>query len=245
MSDTLPILDKHSPDFPEVSRALRDPDGLLCVGGDLSPARVLDAYKRGIFPWFSHDDPILWWSPDPRTVFRTDGVHLSTKFRRKLRKSDWIVKFDQDFDAVIETCATIPRPGQRGTWIVPEMVRAYTSLHRLGFAHSVEVFSGTECVGGLYGLAIGQMFFGESMFSRVEGGSKVALAGLAAALNRAGWPLIDCQVENPHLLRLGAIRVPREQYVDDIEVLCRRPGLLGSWANQMPTIQASSLAGIP
>lgn len=241
MPITLPILDRQNPDFPDVSLAQREPNGLLCAGGDLSPARVLDAYRSGIFPWFSEGDPILWWSPDPRMVFKTDAIRLSSKFKRSLRNSNWELKFDHDFEAVIATCASIPRLGQQGTWILPEMIRAYTSLHRLGYAHSVEVFSGSERVGGLYGLAIGQMFFGESMFSSVSGGSKVAVAGLAHVLNGLGWPLIDCQVENPHLVSLGARQMPRDDYIESLRHLCARPGRLGHWNNQMPVIQASEL----
>lgn len=245
MPFSLPVLDRDQPKFPAIARAAREPNGLLCAGGDLSPARVLEAYRLGIFPWFSEGDPILWWSPDPRMVFHTNRVRLASKFRRSLRTSDWVVKFDVDFEAVIRTCAAIPRNGQRGTWIVPDMIRAYTSLHRLGYAHSVEVFSGTRRVGGLYGLAIGQMFFGESMFSSVPGGSKVAVAGLARALDAAGWPLIDCQVENPHLASLGAVTLPRADYVEQIELLCKRPGLMGKWSTQMPDIQAAALAAHP
>ena len=245
MPFSLPFLDQDTPDFPDVSTAAEVPDGLLCAGGDLSPARLLDAYRRGIFPWYSAGDPILWWSPDPRMVFKTDAVHLSSKFKRSLRKSDWVVKFDQDFEAVIRTCAHIPRAGQPGTWILPEMIRAYTSLHRLGFAHSVEVFSGDVRVGGLYGIAIGRMFFGESMFSHVSGGSKVAIAGLAHVLASLGWPLIDCQVENPHLASLGAFLMPRSQFVSQVARLCEQPGKLGSWHELMPSVQASRLAGIP
>lgn len=242
MPIALPCMDPISPVFPPVADALREPNGLLCMGGNLSPATILDAYRSGIFPWFSGDDPLLWWSPDPRMVFRTDAVHLSSKFRRTLRKSNWEVRFDEDFAAVIATCASTPRAGQQGTWIVPEMIRAYTSLHRLGFAHSVEVFADNERIGGLYGLAIGQMFFGESMFSLVEGGSKVALAGLAHVLNAAGWPLIDCQVENPHLVLMGGINLPRADYLGQVATQCRKPGVMGSWRGQMPVVPASALA---
>ena len=161
--------------FPPVEQALRHPDGLLAVGGDLSPPRLLAAYRHGIFPWYSQGQPILWWSPDPRTLFRTDAVHLSTRLRRSLRASDWLVCADTAFDAVVAACASSPRPGQHGTWILPEMRQAYARLHRLGHAHSVEVLDDDgELAGGIYGVAVGRMFFGESMFSARPGGSKLA-----------------------------------------------------------------------
>src|SRR5690606_6797628 len=199
--------------FPPVGRALRDPDGLLAIGGELSTPRLLEAYHNGIFPWYSEGRPILWWSPDPRMVFRTDAVRLSSRFRRQLRRSTWVVRADTAFDAVLAACATGPRPGQDGTWITPEMDAAYRTLHQLGHAHSVEVLDtdGT-LVGGIYGVAIGRMFYGESMFSARSGGSKVALAALARQLHAWGWPLLDAQVENPHLVSLGARRWPRERF---------------------------------
>jgi leucyl/phenylalanyl-tRNA--protein transferase len=172
--------------FPPAAQALRVPDGLLAVGGDLSPARLLNAYRHGIFPWFSEGQPILWWTPDPRMVFRTGKPILSTRFRRSLRNCAWQVRADTAFDQVIAACASLPRPGQDGTWITPGMLAAYRELHRLGHAHSVEVFDGDRLVGGIYGVAIGRMFFGESMFSAEPGGSKVALAALARRLREWG-----------------------------------------------------------
>ncbi|KFN51477.1 leucyl/phenylalanyl-tRNA--protein transferase [Arenimonas composti] len=239
----LPLLspDPQAP-FPPAESALREPDGLLAMGGDLSPSRLLNAYRHGIFPWFSEGEPILWWSPDPRMVFRTDAVHLSTRFRRDLRRSDWTVSADRDFAAVIAACATTPRPGQDGTWITPEMSAAYLALHRLGHAHCVEVCdAGGRLVGGIYGVAIGRMFFGESMFSGESGGSKVALAALARVLREAGCPLIDAQVENPHLRRLGGRRMPRDIFLAEAGRLAAAPEPAALW--DFATFPASQLAG--
>lgn len=239
----LPVLDADpTVPFPPVGSALRDPDGLLAVGGDLSPARLLNAYRHGIFPWFSRGDPILWWCPDPRLVFRTDGVHLSTRFRRGLRRSTWTLRADTAFDAVIEECARVPRHGQHGTWITPAMRAAYRELHRLGHAHSVEAYDGERLVGGIYGVAIGRMFFGESMFSAESGGSKVALAGLALRLRQWGWPLIDAQVENPHLVRLGARPWPRPEFILAVRELVEAPGSHGAWTDRFGTLAARDLA---
>ncbi len=240
---SLPALlpaDPHAP-FPPVERALRQPDGLLAVGGDLSPPRLLNAYRHGIFPWYSQGQPILWWSPDPRTVFDTGAVHLSSKFRRSLRRSPWIVRADTAFDAVVEACALTPRPGQRGTWILPEMRQAYARLHALGHAHSFEVFDGDRLVGGIYGVAVGRMFFGESMFSGLSGGSKVALAALAHHLHDWGWPLIDAQVENDHLLSLGAHLWPRERFLEAVSGLVQAHGAAGSWRDRVGNWPASLL----
>lgn len=231
--------------FPEPRSALREPDGLLAMGGDLSPARLLNAYRHGIFPWFSHGGPILWWSPDPRSVFRTDGVRLSSRFRRSLRQSPWQVRADTAFPDVIAACARTPRPGQRGTWITPGMRIAYIDLHRLGHAHSIEVFHGERLVGGIYGVAIGRMFFGESMFSTESGGSKVALAALAHRLHEWGWPLIDAQVENAHLASLGAESWPRPDFLKHVAALTAHTGPPGPWIERFGTLPASVLATTP
>lgn len=231
--------------FPPVEQALRQPDGLLAVGGDLSPSRLLNAYRHGIFPWYSPGQPILWWSPDPRTVFHTDGVRLSSKFRRALHSSTWTVRADTDFAGVIEACATIPRRGQRGTWITRDMRAAYRQLHSLGHAHSIEVFDADRLVGGIYGVGIGRMFFGESMFSAVSGGSKVALAALAWHLREWGWPLIDAQVENDHLMSLGARQWPRERFVACVADLCKAPGVQGAWTGRLGDWPAAHLAEPP
>lgn len=242
---SLPALlpDDPAAPFPPVEQALRRPDGLLAVGGDLSPVRLLNAYGHGIFPWYSSGQPILWWSPDPRTVFRTDGVVLSSKFRRGLRRSGWTVRADTAFADVIDACATIHRPGQRGTWIIEEMRVAYLQMHALGHAHSFEVFDGEHLVGGIYGVAVGRMFFGESMFSAQSGGSKVALAALAWHLNDWGWPLIDAQVENPHLLSLGAHLWPRRRFIGEVTTLTAQPGLDGPWSARVGEWPARRLAG--
>lgn len=231
--------------FPPAHTALRHPDGLLAMGGDLSPARLLNAYRHGIFPWYSNGQPILWWCPDPRTVFRSDGVRLSSRFRRWLRRSDWRVRADTAFAEVIEACATIPRAGQRGTWITREMIDAYGELHRLGHAHSVEVLAGDRLVGGLYGVALGRMFFGESMYSGDSGGSKVALAALAHRLHGWGWPLLDAQVENPHLLSLGAELWPREQFLAQATRLAALPDPAARWTARFGELAAAELAKGP
>ncbi|KAF1690637.1 leucyl/phenylalanyl-tRNA--protein transferase [Pseudoxanthomonas koreensis] len=243
---TRPFLlpDDPAAPFPPVELALRRPDGLLAVGGDLSPQRLLAAYRHGIFPWYSEGQPILWWSPDPRTVFGTGAVRLSTRFRRGLRRSDWTVRADTAFDAVVAACADAPRAGQRGTWILPEMRQAYARLHRLGHAHSVEVFDGGgELAGGIYGVAIGRMFFGESMFSVRDGGSKVALAALARQLHGWGWPLIDAQVENAHLLSLGAESWPRPRFLGAVaQLVADDPGRSGNWTAAFGQVEAAALA---
>ncbi|MEJ1095323.1 MULTISPECIES: leucyl/phenylalanyl-tRNA--protein transferase [unclassified Pseudoxanthomonas] len=238
--------DPNAP-FPAAELALRQPDGLLAVGGDLSPTRLLNAYRHGIFPWFSAGQPILWWSPDPRMVFRTEGVKLSSRFRRELRRSRWWMAADTDFDQVIRACALSPRAGQNGTWITEEMQAAYLELHRLGHAHSIEVFeeddSGArQLVGGIYGVAIGRMFFGESMFSAVSGGSKVALAALAYRLREWDWPLIDAQVENDHLMSLGAEHWPRARFLQQVAEQVVQEDSPGHWTERFGRMPASLLS---
>lgn len=228
--------------FPPAETALREPDGLLAVGGDLTPVRLLNAYAGGVFPWFSHGQPLLWWSPDPRMVFRTDGVRLSSRFRRSLRANPWVVRADTRFAEVIAACATSFRPGQDGTWITDAMREAYVALHRMGHAHSVEVFDGERLVGGIYGVAIGQMFFGESMFSAASGGSKVALAALARHLAQRGWPLIDAQVENDHLLSMGAEHWPRARFLALVREQVRRDAPAGGWTERFGEMAAAALA---
>lgn len=225
--------------FPDVRMALDEPDGLLAAGGDLSETRLLNAYRIGIFPWFSEGQPILWWSPNPRMVFRTDGIHLSQKFKRQLRKTSWEIRVDTAFNEVIRHCAIIPRPGQKGTWIHPEMIEAYCQLHRQGHAHSVEVFSDGILIGGIYGVAIGRMFFGESMFSLESGASKVALAALGKILRAWGWPLLDAQVENPHLQFMGAEFMSREKFVPEVARLCSLAEVPGVWAGRIAPFAAS------
>lgn len=229
--------------FPPAQRALREPDGLLAAGGDLSPVRLLNAYRHGIFPWYSQGQPILWWCPALRSVFATDGVHLSSRFRRSLKKNRWTVRADTAFAEVIAACAATPRPGQDGTWITEAMMRAYIEMHRLGHAHSIEVFDGERLVGGLYGIAIGRMFFGESMFSAESGGSKIALAMLARTLQGWGWPWIDAQVENEHTRSLGSLRMPRDEF---LALVTRQTAIsepVGPWKQRFGTREAADLAG--
>jgi leucyl/phenylalanyl-tRNA--protein transferase len=230
----IPRLAPHDPGaFPDVRGALREPNGLLAVGGDLTPERLAGAYRRGIFPWFGVGDPILWWSPDPRTVLVPERLHISRSLRKRLRRRDLGVTMDRDFGAVIRACAA-PREPDGGTWIVPEMLAAYERLYRLGLAHSVEIWAGDPAeggrlAGGLYGVAIGRVFFAESMFSRSTDASKVALVHLCRQLHAWGFGLIDCQMHTPHLASLGAQSVPRRIFVGWLDRLCPTPGRSGSW----------------
>ena len=238
----MPVLLGDDIAFPPAELALADPEGLLAIGGDLSAPRLLEAYRHGIFPWYSTGQPILWWSPDPRMVFRSDGVHLSSRFRRSLRASIWHVQADTCFGSVVEACAKTPRAGQRGTWITPAMRRAYGEMHALGHAHSIEVFDEARLVGGLYGVAVGGMFFAESMYSAVSGGSKVALAALAHRLHEWGWPLIDAQVENEHLVSLGGERLPREAFQRLVADRVGLPVEPGPWTMRFGELNAATLA---
>jgi leucyl/phenylalanyl-tRNA--protein transferase len=202
--------------FPPVEKALKSPNGLLCAGGDLSPERIIAAYSRGIFPWFSEGDPILWWSPDPRMVLFPDELKVSRSLRKTVDRGVFETRFDTAFREVIAQCAA-PRDGQSGTWIVPEMVAAYTELHDLGVAHSVESWQEGELVGGLYGLSIGRVFFGESMFARAPDASKVALVKLVERLRAQGCDLIDCQQATRHLASLGAREIPRAEFATRVQ----------------------------
>ncbi len=216
--------------FPAPMLALKEPDGLLAFGGDLSPTRLRSAYAQGVFPWFSEGEPILWWSPDPRCVFRTSDLHANRSLRRLLAHRGWRITADHAFEKVMSACAE-PRPGQPGTWISPAMIEAYSALHQLGHAHSVEVWEGDELVGGIYGVASGCMFSGESMFSRRSGGSKVALIALGQTLHRWGCPLIDAQVTNPHLVTLGAVDLSRQVYLQQLAGLRERAvPIQGFWS---------------
>ncbi len=189
---------------------LADADGLVGVGGDLRPARLLEAYRRGIFPWFDETTPILWWSPDPRAIFELDGLHVSRSLARTVRSGRFTVTVNRSFEDVMRGCAH--RPGQ-GVWITPEMIDAYTELHRLGHAHSVEVWRGAELGGGVYGVAVGGLFAGESMFTRIRDGSKVALVHLVQRLRERGFQLFDVQFLNEHTAGLGAVEIPRREYL--------------------------------
>lgn len=240
------ILPQLSPDpeapFPPLDAALLEPDGLLAFGGDLSPTRLLNAYRHGIFPWYSNGEPILWWSPSERALFRTDAIHLSTRFRRTLRRSRWIVRADTAFDDVIAACANTPRSGQPGTWITEAMQRGYRELHRLGHAHSIEVFDGTHLVGGAYGISVGRLFCGESMFSAASGASSAALAALGQFLHGRGWPLIDAQIPNDHTRRLGVETWSRSAYLRALEDLRDADESAGTWTAAFGGCAASGLA---
>jgi leucyl/phenylalanyl-tRNA--protein transferase len=202
---------EDSGDFPAVQRAQRRPNGLLAAGGDLSPERLLRAYRLGIFPWYSEGEPILWWSPDPRMVLFPADLKVARSLAKTLRKPGYEVRADTAFEAVIDACSE-PRPRQRGTWITVEMKQAYVRLHRLGIAHSVETWRDGELIGGLYGVAIGRVFFGESMFSRASDASKIALVALVQQLRQWQFGLIDCQMNTPLLSSFGAREIPRAQF---------------------------------
>jgi leucyl/phenylalanyl-tRNA--protein transferase len=221
----------HNLDFPDVSLALREPDGLLAVGGDLTTDRIMSAYRRGIFPWYSENQPILWWSPDPRTVLFPARLKISRSLRKTLRRARFRVSMDEAFQQVIAACAA-PRPGSSGTWITREMADAYSGLHRSGYAHSVECWIDGQLAGGLYGVAIGRVFFGESMFSRVSDASKVAFAWLVRQLRAWGFGLVDCQVYSAHLASLGAEEIPRAKFVDYLNVLCNNEHHTAQWKFQ-------------
>lgn len=214
--------------FPPVAQALREPNGLLAAGADLSPERLLLAYRQGIFPWFNPGEPILWWSPDPRMVLLPEALKVSRSLARRLRRRDYEIRVDTSFAAVMAACAA-PRPKQRGTWISPAMIAAYARLHRAGIAHSVESWTDGELVGGLYGVAIGKAFYGESMFSRVTDASKLAFAHLARQLERWEFGLIDCQMETAHLASLGAAPIARAEFLQCLDSLVNCADRSGPW----------------
>ena len=215
----LPWLEDTGGIFPPVSEAFDEPNGLLCAGGQLEPEVLLSAYSQGIFPWFDDDQPILWWSPNPRMIIEIDSFKALRSVRKLIRRGEFSFSLDTAFEQVIEGCAA-PRRDDNGTWITHEMRHAYLRLHHLGFAHSVEVWQESELVGGLYGVAIGSQFFGESMFSKASNASKAALTILVEQLSRWGFALIDCQVANPHLESLGAIEIQRSDFLARIAVTC-------------------------
>ncbi len=214
----------HSDPFPPLEKAFSEPNGLLCAGGDLSPQRLIEAYRLGIFPWYAKGEPILWWSPDPRMVLFPAEIRISRSLRKILRQAPFQITLDSCFVDVIHACASTPRSGQPGTWITTEMQQAYTRLFQHGFTHSVEVWADTQLVGGLYGVALGKVFYGESMFSRQPNASKIALAHLARFLAERGFGLIDCQMSTPHLASMGGREIPRQEFV-------RR---LQKWADMLP-----------
>ncbi|KAB8313370.1 leucyl/phenylalanyl-tRNA--protein transferase [Erwinia endophytica] len=220
----------ESLNFPPPEMALREPNGLLAMGGDLSPPRLLAAYYRGIFPWFSPGDPILWWSPDPRAVLYPQKFHLSRSMRRFHQRSPYVVTMNQNFYQVIEGCAS---DRQEGTWITHEVKRAWLTLFEAGHAQSIEVWFGNELVGGMYGLALGQIFCGESMFSRRENASKTALLVFSRYFQQQGGKLIDCQILNPHTASLGAEEIARSDYLQQIDSLAHQPLATGCWRQQI------------
>jgi leucyl/phenylalanyl-tRNA--protein transferase len=231
----IPWLDDDTP-LPPTSRSLPEGSqapGLLAAGGGLSPQRLEEAYRRGVFPWFSAGQPVLWWSPDPRTVLRTADFTLSRSLRKTIRRflstPGCTLRFDSAFERVIQACAHTPRAGQDGTWIVPQMVHAYTAWHRLGRVHSVETWVDGELAGGLYAVAIGRMVYGESMFAHRTDASKIALAALMAFCRARGVALIDCQQATRHLLSLGAVTVPRAHFEREVQAAVAQPAL-GEWS---------------
>jgi leucyl/phenylalanyl-tRNA--protein transferase len=245
-------IDPNDPsiEFPPVSEALKVPDGLLAAGGDLSPERLMTAYRQGIFPWYEEGQPILWWSPDPRAVIPLDALHISRSLQKRLRKNDYRVTFDTVFADVVSACAE-PREGSNGTWITTDMQDAYIRLHRLGLAHSVEVWDmENKLIGGMYGVMLEKIFAGESMFSRARDGSKLAMVYIAEWLRMRGVEAIDCQLPNPHLMRMGAVEMPRDEFVarylapesvppERIQLYCSTSSRLNCRAS------SSSMTGMP
>ena len=224
--------------FPPIETACKVPDGLLAAGGDLSESRLLYAYRHGIFPWYSEGQPILWWSPNPRCVIFPERLHVSRRTRRALRRSSFEIRFNNACDDVIARCAE-DRPGQDGTWITREMHAAYLALHDSGWVHSIETWNEGELVGGMYGLAIGKAFFGESMFSSETNSSKAAMLALCSVLIKNGFRLLDCQVESPHLVSLGAERVSRQQFAGMLAEACTPATRFDAWPAK--SLQAAAL----
>ncbi|HEX6002987.1 MAG TPA: leucyl/phenylalanyl-tRNA--protein transferase [Burkholderiales bacterium] len=221
-------LDAQTP-FPPLDAALNEPNGLLAAGADLSPDRLIDAYRHGIYPWYSAGQPLLWWSPDPRMVLFVDEFKMSRSLARRVRRREFDIRVDTAFDAVIRGCADAPREGQYGTWITHEMVQAYRRLHALGYTHSVEAWRDNDLVGGLYGVALGSVFFGESMFARQTDASKVCLAALVALLQQRGATLIDCQQETEHLASMGARPIPRSEFARELDELINSNAAPAGW----------------
>lgn len=206
-------------------------EGLLAIGGDLSPERLILAYQQGIFPWYASGQPIMWWSPDPRLVLYPEKINISKRLKRIIRQQSFAITMDTAFNAVIQNCAAVNRKGGQGTWIVDDMIAAYCRLHDFGFAHSVEAWIGEELAGGLYGVSLGRCFFGESMFALKSNASKVAFVALVEHLNRHDFAIVDCQVTTDHLIRFGAKEIPRDQFLMELEEALRFPTLRGSWGD--------------
>lgn len=229
----IPWLTRHSP-FPPVETALREPNGLLAASAELTSDCLLQAYRQGIFPWYEAGQPVLWWSPDPRMVLRTAELRVSRSLRKVTRRQRFEIRVDTAFREVMQACADMPREGQDGTWISNEVIDAYGELHARGFAHSVEAWRDGVLVGGLYGVAIGRMFFGESMFSLQADASKVALVHLCALLRGLGMPLIDCQQETAHLASMGARPMPRQAFAEQLSALVDSPPPTVPWPLALP-----------
>ncbi len=221
-----------STEFPPTELAFQEPNGLLAAGGDLSPAQLIAAYQRGIFPWFDDSQPILWWSPDPRLVLFPNELHISKSMAKLLRRKTFSVSTDKAFLRVLHACAEA-RPGQDGTWITQDIINAYTQLHDLGYAHSVEVWQDDQLVGGLYGIAMGRIFFGESMFSRRSNASKVGFIHLVTALQRLDFALIDCQVHTGHLASMGAREIDRQTFENYLLNCINRRAPMASWPESL------------
>ena len=223
----IPWLSPNDP-FPPLESALHEPNGLLAAGGDLSPQRLIAAYTHGIFPWFNIGEPILWWSPDPRMVLLPANLKVSRSLHKALKRRNYEIRVDMAFRQVMEACAA-PRDGHVGTWISPPMIAAYTELHRLGLAHSVETWMEGKLAGGLYGIALGRMFYGESMFSQESDASKIAFVHLVKQLGRWSFGMIDCQMKTTHLASLGAGEIPRAEFSAKLAELVKFPGITGAW----------------
>jgi leucyl/phenylalanyl-tRNA--protein transferase len=226
--------------FPPVHLA---EDGLLALGGDLRPERLLLGYTKGIFPWYAENLPILWHSPDPRMVMTTRDLIVQRSLRKTIRRAPYVLKMDTAFTQVLEGCASVPRPGQTGTWLIPEMVDAYNQLHELGFAHSIEAWQGEQLVGGLYGVSLGAAFFGESMFSRAPDASKVAFVATIRQLDAWKIGLVDCQVHTEHLERFGAYEVPRLDYLEMLHTTLDQPTKRGRWSLELDQAELARTGG--
>ena len=220
----------EKPIFPPPQMATQD--GLLAVGGDLSPERLLQAYRKGIFPWYAEHEPIMWWSPDPRLVLYPRQLYVTKSLRKIINQRKFRITFDQAFGRVIEACATTHAAGREGTWIVTDMRDAYLRLHDLGYAHSVEAWQGDQLAGGLYGVSLGRSFFGESMFTLVSNASKVALVALVRQLERMAFDMVDCQIRTEHLMRFGAQLIPRRRFLKELTRSLSVPTLRGRWKFQ-------------
>jgi len=233
MTDMIHWLENDTP-FPPPERALREPNGLLAAGGELSAERLLSAYRRGIFPWYSEGQPVLWWSPDPRMVLLPEEFRLPRSLAKRMRRRDYEIRIDSAFEAVMRACAA-PRSDAAGTWITGDMISAYCRLHRMGHAHSVETWIDGELAGGLYGISLGRMFYGESMFTRVPDASKIALACLVRRLESRQFGMIDCQMNTAHLARFGAREITRDDFSRRLAELVNYPASADVWNPDEPS----------